>query len=114
MKGVQADVFTTMAGNHPEFGFAGIQVSVRQRFPAGTACCFRRKRSLIPTIKKAYIYCISHGESLPLNPILKGQNIPIFSPQNIPMFWGIIRVFWVKNIPMFWGNTSGCFRYSVI
>ncbi|RHK70599.1 hypothetical protein DW051_10000 [Bacteroides uniformis] len=44
---------------------------------------------MIPTIKKAYIYCISHRESLPLNPILKGQNIPIFSPKTSPCFGAI-------------------------
>ena len=102
------------AGNYPRIRFAGIPVSVRQRFPAGTACCFRRKRSLIPTIKKAYIYCISHRESLPLNPILKGQNIPIFSPKTSPCFGVLHPGVLGENIPMFWGNTSGCFRYSVI
>ena len=72
------------------------------------------KEPWIPTIKKAYIYCISHRESLPLNPILKGQNIPIFSPKTSPCFGVLHPGVLSENIPMFWGNTSGCFRYSVI
>ena len=54
-----------------------------------------------------------------MNPILKGQNIPIFL-QNISMFGYYIRVFLGENIPMFGAIHPGVLgiqsyseRYSV-